>query len=408
MTTHGSTDTLCLCSGPPALPQLPYMSSAPVVAAPEEIELDLAPNGNEVKVRWKIRSSSWSKTLKIDATLLKHRSKSVRSDLDRLNEYVRSNQSLDEARDPGWASYSEIVRNLQESGRGLANALFPPHTAEAVEKAETLRTFPPGTKLKVYCTDGDVSLPLGFIFDGTISPPVGRPSMAHFSQFWLLRFEITMNIEGGRCESVAISPERFKALYALHKTEVGDAATLLRDDLSTKLQRLLMLPVKDHYDWNSATQAWNSIRNDDNVIFVLAHSDGDWLELHNSRMDCLTLVDALAKREKGSTAPSSLPSTLLILNCCLSARGGEGASLLSLAARDGFCGLIGTEAKILNTFALRCGTHLMWDLCANGSSLGEAFDSMQKDPNLFPLNLFYTCYADRRFRLTEPLSSLHT
>ena len=97
---------------------------------------------------------------------------------------------------------------------------------------------------------------------------------------------------------------------------------------------------------------------------------------------------------------------LLVLNCCLSATGGEGRSLLSAIAQPGFCGLIGTEAEILNSYALRCGTRLMWELCANGLTLGEAFDRMQRAEDLFPLNLFYTCYAERDFRLKGPIGEL--
>jgi hypothetical protein len=99
-------------------------------------------------------------------------------------------------------------------------------------------------------------------------------------------------------------------------------------------------------------------------------------------------------------------TVLLILNCCLSVTGGEGGSLLSAAARKGFCGLVGTEAEILNTYALRCGTRLMWELCANGLPLGEALDAMQSAEDLFPLNLFYTCYAQRDFQLLRPIDQL--
>jgi hypothetical protein len=48
----------------------------------------------------------------------------------------------------------------------------------------------------------------------------------------------------------------------------------------------------------------------------------------------------------------------------------------------------------------------MWGLCAAGLSLGKAFDRMQRDEDLFPLNLLYACYADRRFRLTRPFEGL--
>ena len=81
-------------------------------------------------------------------------------------------------------------------------------------------------------------------------------------------------------------------------------------------------------------------------------------------------------------------------------------SLLSAAARKGFCGLVGTEAEILNTYALRCGTRLMWELCFAGRPLGEALDEMQSAEDLFPLNLLYTCYAQRDFQLVRPIDEL--
>ena len=74
-------------------------------------------------------------------------------------------------------------------------------------------------------------------------------------------------------------------------------------------------------------------------------------------------------------------------------------------ARD-FADLVGTEAEILNTYALRCGTRLMWDLCFSGRSLGEALDAMQSAEDLFPLNLFYTCYAQRDFKLQRPVEPI--
>jgi hypothetical protein len=45
----------------------------------------------------------------------------------------------------------------------------------------------------------------------------------------------------------------------------------------------------------------------------------------------------------------------------------------------------------------------MWALCFEGLDLGAAFERMQRAEDLFPLNLFYTCYAGRHFRLERPL-----
>jgi hypothetical protein len=135
-------------------------------------------------------------------------------------------------------------------------------------------------------------------------------------------------------------------------------------------------------------------------VFVLAHSDGQYLKLSGRERDSEDFTTMLDNgRDENHAA-------LLVLNCCLSAIGGEQSSLLSAVARKGFCGLIGTEAEILNTHALRCGIHLMWGLCALGKTLGDAFADMQRADDLFPLNLFYTCYADRGFGLREPLRGL--
>jgi hypothetical protein len=256
--------------------------------------------------------------------------------------------------------------------------------------------------LRVYCSDDEVSLPFGFVFEGDVASATGEPSRADFAGFWLNRFKITILVAGSGCEhdSLSVDPESLKALYALHRTEVEHAQQYLGSDFA-RLRNLTALPVKDHYDWDAAKRACADIRATNSIVFVLAHSDGDWLELADSKIDCKTFGRMLHKdRDEDHLI-------LLVLNYCLSAAGGEGRSLLSAAAQRGFCGLIGTEAEILNTFALRCGTRLMWELCANGLPLGETLDEMQSAQELFPLNLFYTCYAERDFKLQRPLDQLN-
>lgn len=211
-----------------------------------------------------------------------------------------------------------------------------------------------------------------------------------------------MLVEGSGCghERRRVDPQSLKALYALHRTEVENVLPYLGAADISKLRQLTLLPVKQYYNWTTATRAYAEIRGADNIIFVFAHSDGDCLELDNSTIDCNTFSVMLHK-DRDPDHP-----VLLILNCCLSVTGGDGGSLLSVAARKGFCGLVGTEAEILNTYALRCGTRLMWELCCNGRPLGEALDEMQRAEDLFPLNLFYTCYAQRDFQLSRPIEAL--
>ena len=330
---------------------------------------------------------------------MRKRSRAVREALSALNNYVCGNQTLEEEKDPGWRNYAAIIKTLRQKGQALFSAFLSEEAPRSQELLRVIGGLPQGSELRVNCSDDEVSLPLGFVFEGEVGSPIGKPSRADFAGFWLDRFKITMLVEGSGCghERRNVNPQSLKALYALHRTEVENALPFLGADTISKLKVLTLLPVQQYYNWDTAKRAYAEIRDEDNIVFVFAHSDGDSLELDDSSIDCNTFSLMLHK-DRDPSHP-----ILLILNCCLSVTGGDGGSLLSAAARKGFCGLVGTEAEILNTYALRCGTRLMWELCFNGRPLGEALDEMQSAPDLFPLNLLYTCYAQRDFQLLRPI-----
>jgi hypothetical protein len=367
----------------------------------DELELRLDPNGDHIKLRWSKDGEPPSKPLRLDIDLLRKRSRAVREALSELNSYVCTNQNLEEEKDPGWLCYARVLRTLRQKGQALRSALLKEDEPRSEELLRAIEDLQPGAELRVYCSDDEASLPLGFIFEGEIGSPIGKPSRTDFAGFWLDRFKITVLVEGGGAgpERRNVDPQSLKTLYALHRTEVENALPYLNDD-TIKLKQLTLLPVKDYYSWDTAKRAYRDIRDANNIIFVFAHSDGDSLELDDSTIDCNTFSHTLHK-DRDPKFP-----VLLILNCCLSVTGGDGGSLLSAVARRGFCGLVGTEAEILNTYALRCGTRLMWELCFKARPLGEALDAMQNAEDLFPLNLLYTCYAQRDFQLLRPIEPI--
>jgi hypothetical protein len=367
----------------------------------DKLELSLDPNGEHIKLRWSKDDEPPSKPLRLKSEQLRVRSADVRDALNALNGYVCTNQKFEEERDPGWRRYADVLRGLREKGEALHNALLIEDDPRSQELMRAIEELPQGAELWVICSDDEVSLPLGFVFEGEVDTPVGKPSRSDFAGFWLDRFKITMLVEGGGAgpERRSVDPLSLKTLYALHRTEVENALPYLGSD-AAKLKQLTLLPVKDYYNWNTAKRAYANISNAENIVFVFAHSNGDYLHFSDSSVDCNTFRLHLHKNRSASHP------VLLILNCCLSVSGGEGGSLLSAAARKGFCGLVGTEAEILNTYALRCGTRLMWELCFNGRSLGEALDEMQSAEDLFPLNLLYTCYAQRDFQLLRPVDPI--
>src|SRR5215467_4000675 len=151
------------------------------------LELSLDPNDEDIKLRWSKDDEPPSKPLRLKSKQLRIRSGDVREALSALNSYVRTNEKFEQENDPGWQRYAEILRALREKGEALRNALLIEQ-----ELISVIEGLPRGAELRVICSDDEVSLPLGFVFEGEIDAPVGKPSRADFAGFWLDRFKITM------------------------------------------------------------------------------------------------------------------------------------------------------------------------------------------------------------------------
>jgi hypothetical protein len=153
------------------------------------------------------------------------RSRAVRAALNELNEYVRRNPELHEEKDPGWKEYLSDLGKLRQRGKALHNALFLENDLRSRAFSEKLQHLTPGAELTAHCTDDEVTLPLGFVFDCEAAPLQGSPSRAEFTGFWLDRFNITMLVAGSGCEHniLSVDPKLFTTLYALDENEINNA-----------------------------------------------------------------------------------------------------------------------------------------------------------------------------------------
>jgi hypothetical protein len=116
----------------------------------DELKLSLDPNGDHIKLRWSKDDEPPSKPLRLDIDLLRKRSQAVREVLSKLNNYVCTNQNLEEERDPGWRSYAGVLRALRQKGQALRSALFKEDEPRSQELFRAIEDLRPGAELRVY------------------------------------------------------------------------------------------------------------------------------------------------------------------------------------------------------------------------------------------------------------------
>jgi hypothetical protein len=291
---------------------------------------------------------------------------------------------------------------LAEAGAVLADQVFSPvdndpGTAAQVKRIITEATEP--IELTV-STDGSVHIPWAFLYrkDPYELDTQGQPdatTIKDFSDFWLgifkiyVRYSVTDLIRCSRSKR-----DTFRFLYALNKDLFNSALRVLPQDEQTTCSRLLSEEVGEVTTWAGCREKWRSIEGKNSIIYVFGHSDGDDIVLEGDTRITTAQFNFLFKKHEGAS------DTVCVLNGCRTGVGPLFDSFIKVTSGPGFHGFIGTEAEVANNFAASYGIELMKQICENGRSVGEAFESLQQEK--FPTSLFYTCYANPEFRVPRP------
>ena len=316
--------------------------------------------------------------------------------------------------------YRDVLRELFARGGALCDNLFTaadggqPIADEARELLRTARfeaatadADPPS--LEIILCDETIHVPWGFALDQDASdPPVAfKFSVEDLADFWLVCFRLSLRFQGGRSRLPKPGCGGSRSLYALHEDLFTRARAALRKrnaELDHRLDELLGCDAFTATTWTDCQQQWRRIAEEyDSILYMFGHSDGERIVLADGRETVDAVLPAssfgTSFRKRGDTRSASI----CILNGCRTAAPSASqpwpASFLSATRKPGFFGFVGTETEVPNDFASRYGVKLLWRLCREGQSLGDAFDALRREPDLFPLSMLYTCFANRNFRL---------
>jgi hypothetical protein len=350
----------------------------------EKWRLTLTRHQDTLQAWWS--ADDWEETYTAPLDRVIQKSLSVRDTLRQLNEFAHANHQSDEA----WQGneFKSLIYDMQQEGEDLYLALLSSDDPQIGELIKS-RIAQAGRLELSITVNKRMALPLGFLFPSHCKPPgvFGR-TLEAFHGFWVVDHHITMKASGGSCRRKRT--EDVKVLYALDTEQFLKLIESLQ--LHDDWDPLLALDVGHAGDWATATAKWRDITesgDSDNVFFLFGHNDKAGFHLGpNERKSREKFVDQFRRRH------TDAGSTLLFMNGCSTVGDGD-SSFLEVAGRPGFCGAIGTEAEIASDFAIRYAGRLLNKLLLSGSpiALGDAFQAMMHEADLFPRSLLYTCYA---------------
>jgi hypothetical protein len=158
-------------------------------------------------------------------------------------------------------------------------------------------------------------------------------------------------------------------------------------------------------DWEEIKKDWDHVKdNSDSVIYVFGHSNGELIALKDNCDDSIHGILPVSQfSENFRKAERTTSASIVVLNGCRTSAPTSAdpwpPSFLKATRGPGFYGFVGTEAQVPNDRACLFGAHLLKRLRSGTETLGQAFDELRSDPDLFPLSLVFTCFANREFRL---------
>lgn len=378
--------------------------------------LRIAKNEEQFKVTWTITDGDeppvTPAAYSVDPGLLRQAAGNVRQQLQVIAD---ARQAFEKP------AFAKLLKQLAQSGRILFKQLMNP----APDEQEVRQRFQEVAKdsnqirhdFRIILETAELFVPWGFVFSGELSDVPNENelnmSLADMKGFWLSHFNISVTHNGDRP-----FPRQRKAsvrkLFALHEDMFGAAKASLREakdeeslECLKRLEELLdgedMTPVSD---WDKFREAWEEVGSEhDSVLYLFGHSDGQRIELRERKKDegidpafDLSAADLIDFRKD---QPGESAAIFLFNGCRTAAPDSEdvpiSANFLKASRERGYFGFIGTETEVTNVFACRYGTEFLWRLYQEGKTVGAAFDELLQSGKLFPQNLLYACYADRRF-----------
>jgi hypothetical protein len=355
------------------------------------IKLQVTGSGNQVwKMTWQDPAYP-DRHYNVDADYLQDVAKTVRDALQAVVDSARAGKSV-----------GRELKELARRGAELQTAIFSGE-GEGVLKANVIKNDYLPSRLDwmiLVSVDQRVYIPWGLVYGGDAERLPDNPTLDEitpevYSHFWCLKYQvaalhevidptfITKPRANNEVQMLAIVNQL--CWDSVRNRVSEDELKLLDDGLLRGLQ-----PIASSSGFFSA---WKRLHQNLDVLYLYCHANGSKLALGGEDDITVTKFRQIVAHDP----PQTYPVCLVFLNGCQTAIGADKGGFLNATCSLGFCGFIGTEAKVPDLFAMRFATDFFSRLLYEDKTVAEIMDNLRREH--WPLSLVYSTCCHPLFKI---------
>lgn len=348
------------------------------------VTVDLRFHESKLKVTWNDNGMDYQQYF-VDRDRLQRLGTTARSHLAALVDLARRGQL---------AQVGPTLRKLALAGYDLFHALFlaDSGTAEADTVREDLANKQGGFRVLVK-VDHRIHVPWGLIYDSSPDALGEGATIDDYPDFWSVKHLLSTVHHRVPPRPEPPNRDRFQVLPVLNKDSFDEALNAISEDEKIAIADLFGMPTRAVFSTHEFLDRWKTAMTEVGLIYFYCHANGTSLALgvtDQIDIDQLALMSAARTRGQRQTC-------LFFLNGCGTALGNASGGFLEATVHPGFCGFIGTEAKVPDVFALRFGAAFLHEFLHGGLPIYQIMASLRRQH--WPLSLLYGIYGHPMLRL---------
>jgi len=358
---------------------------------PLQVATDIGPSW---KLTWDI--PNWpNRHYHVDKTILQDCGQEARKALQHLIDEAQAKNPL-----------GPPLKNLARAGAELRDAIFLGAGQEAAEAEFVREQLPPEIGLwhLLITLDERIYIPWGLAYDGDPdllpdSPAQILPQL--YQGFWCLKYSVCTlhSVLDPRGLLKPRNNDEVQMLRIINKS-CWDAAEQAVPDgekaFFNGVWKRSQAPITTSEEFFKAWKQWH---NDLDLLYLYCHANGTKLALSGTDEISTTKFLMNVRHDAHHTRPVCL----VFLNGCQTAIGADRGGFMEATGNTGFCGFIGTEAKIPDLFAMRFAADFFGHLLYGGMTVVEIMDKLRHQH--FPLSLVYSACCHPQFRIKRAKSA---